>query len=594
MAPTPELSSDLAESVQRQEPKSTTFKTLAINNQVFPSTSGDVVPKDAVTRVRRGGRKSRGGCIVCKIRRVKCDEVKPSCNRCTSSGRKCEGYASPVPTAPTKINRALVKILPLCDTLPNPSAEIQGTYTQRRSFHYFRTRHMVDTPGNFEPAFWETLVLTYSHSYPTIKQSLVALSRMYEEYENNHASSADSPFQFSALAVHQYNRAVRELVDYIASNQQDFTVALVSCLMFVWIELLQGNFYAAFRHLDGGLKILNDFASSKWYTSWSVARKMETIHDVNEIHGSLARSFMRLRIQAAACGHRPPTFIPRCSSRVQAFSSIPPSFANIFESRNYLDIVFNSVFDFFRQIRDIDHGNESEMRAMRESKVFHLKRLEDWEAANRRMAMESVPAHGHPYTSGVLYLDLYYTVISVILKTMCASSEMIFDEYLKDFEHIVSLSQTLIQNTLAGAPMLSLDMCVIPPLCMVVCKCRFLPLRRKALKLLESTPDQEGMWDRAKILKLSAQKINIEEEGRGDVPETDPLPEAARIWKKRILYRNKGKDDEEVLRYFYFGKGPVEVEFYEKADLAERIVNFKIMGGAKGDLGENGMMFNVL
>ncbi|KAL5330714.1 hypothetical protein ACEPPN_000233 [Leptodophora sp. 'Broadleaf-Isolate-01'] len=362
--------------------------------------------------------------------------------------------------------------------------------------------------------------------------------------------------------------------------------------MFVWIELLQGNFYAAFRHLDGGLKILNDVGASKWYLSWSLARKKETLHDVNEIQGSLARSFTRLRIQAVVCGHRPATFVARCSSRVQAFPSIPPSFANIFESRNYLDNEYNSVFNFFRRIRDIDHDNESEMKAMRESKAFYLKRLEDWEVANRKMAMESVPAHGHPYSSGVLYLDLYYTVISVILKTMCASSEMIFDEYLKNFEHIYSVSERLIQNTMAGTPALSLDMCVIPPLCMLVCKCRFLPLRRKALKLLESTPDQEGMWDRAKILKLSSEKVDIEEEGRGDVPETEPLPEAARIWKKRILFRNKGKVDEEVLRYFYFGRGPVEVEFFEKADLAEKIVNFKITGGAKENVQgeENEMM----
>jgi len=27
-----------------------------------------------------------------RIRRVKCDEAKPSCQRCTSTGRKCDGY----------------------------------------------------------------------------------------------------------------------------------------------------------------------------------------------------------------------------------------------------------------------------------------------------------------------------------------------------------------------------------------------------------------------------------------------------------------------------------------------------------------------
>lgn len=32
-----------------------------------------------------------------RIRRVKCDEQKPACLRCTSTGRTCDGYGGPVP-----------------------------------------------------------------------------------------------------------------------------------------------------------------------------------------------------------------------------------------------------------------------------------------------------------------------------------------------------------------------------------------------------------------------------------------------------------------------------------------------------------------
>jgi len=34
------------------------------------------------------------GCIVCKSRRVKCDETRPSCRRCFRAGMKCKGYES--------------------------------------------------------------------------------------------------------------------------------------------------------------------------------------------------------------------------------------------------------------------------------------------------------------------------------------------------------------------------------------------------------------------------------------------------------------------------------------------------------------------
>lgn len=42
------------------------------------------------------GNQSRTSCVTCMTRRVKCDELKPECMRCTSTGRKCEGYTLPV------------------------------------------------------------------------------------------------------------------------------------------------------------------------------------------------------------------------------------------------------------------------------------------------------------------------------------------------------------------------------------------------------------------------------------------------------------------------------------------------------------------
>lgn len=37
--------------------------------------------------------KPSGACGVCRERRIKCDETKPTCLKCTRSGRTCSGYA---------------------------------------------------------------------------------------------------------------------------------------------------------------------------------------------------------------------------------------------------------------------------------------------------------------------------------------------------------------------------------------------------------------------------------------------------------------------------------------------------------------------
>ncbi|KAJ5373600.1 hypothetical protein N7517_005606 [Penicillium concentricum] len=46
-------------------------------------------------RRRKWAPKLKSGCMTCKVRRVKCDEEKPHCRRCISTGRKCDGYAHP-------------------------------------------------------------------------------------------------------------------------------------------------------------------------------------------------------------------------------------------------------------------------------------------------------------------------------------------------------------------------------------------------------------------------------------------------------------------------------------------------------------------
>ncbi|KAJ5501987.1 hypothetical protein N7463_004861 [Penicillium fimorum] len=46
-------------------------------------------------RRRKWAPKLKSGCMTCKVRRVKCDEEKPHCRRCISTGRKCDGYTHP-------------------------------------------------------------------------------------------------------------------------------------------------------------------------------------------------------------------------------------------------------------------------------------------------------------------------------------------------------------------------------------------------------------------------------------------------------------------------------------------------------------------
>jgi hypothetical protein len=186
-----------------------------------------------------------------RTRRIKCDEARPQCNKCTSTGRKCEGHLTGGQRRKKRksVNGMQEVQVPGSVTLYNPSVNIGGSAGERRSFQYFQSRNMSDMPGNFELSFRNRMVLQFSHRYPAVQQSLVALSAIYEENDRDNrtrcrpvTASVDAP-----QALHQYNKALRHLVEHLSSTQEDVRVTLISYLILVWIEILQNKLDAAFN-----------------------------------------------------------------------------------------------------------------------------------------------------------------------------------------------------------------------------------------------------------------------------------------------------------------------------------------------------------
>lgn len=62
------------------------------------------------------------GCITCRRRKIRCDEKHPDCDRCTHSGRTCEGYAK-YPTFLNRTSHGLQKRHALEEARPRSSSE---------------------------------------------------------------------------------------------------------------------------------------------------------------------------------------------------------------------------------------------------------------------------------------------------------------------------------------------------------------------------------------------------------------------------------------------------------------------------------------
>ncbi|KAM0668102.1 hypothetical protein MY8738_000861 [Beauveria namnaoensis] len=73
------------------------------NRKLSPSSDNslDSSPNDDQPRLRRKrwAPKVKTGCVTCRVRRVKCDETKPHCKRCTAYGYVCDGYLTATTSA---------------------------------------------------------------------------------------------------------------------------------------------------------------------------------------------------------------------------------------------------------------------------------------------------------------------------------------------------------------------------------------------------------------------------------------------------------------------------------------------------------------
>lgn len=79
---------------------------------------------------------------------MKCDEAKPECDRCTSTGRKCDGYVAQKP------KKAAPKLKVTANTKEFALGRVinweQGDSAERRAIDYFRCHTAPSVASYFD------------------------------------------------------------------------------------------------------------------------------------------------------------------------------------------------------------------------------------------------------------------------------------------------------------------------------------------------------------------------------------------------------------------------------------------------------------
>ncbi|KAL7932579.1 hypothetical protein V8C35DRAFT_78039 [Trichoderma chlorosporum] len=481
------------------------------------------MPQDAPVEKRR--RRVKTGCKTCKKRRVKCDEGRPACQRCVSTGRVCDGYGiwggggNAYGSSDTFLSVSSSSLAHRKQILSMQSVVV---ISQKRTiagqpaslgFEYFRRYTTTKLPGLFESGFWDCLVLQATEQEPAVLHAVTALGAAHKNEER--------------ISLTEYNKAIKYLRQSLTrSDKEALRVCLITCMLFVCIELLRGGFKAGHAHLSNGFRLLREIQQREGVTT-SDGDIILRSHAAS-VEDTLVEVFSRLNVQIALFG-QVSSYLLFTGDSTQASGTydIPPTFQTLREARKQMDALINGSHMLGEQASQLILSNKPIPESLYQSQESLEAALMKWLHALDSSREKLRSSADFRTQFAIPMLLLYHTMTRIMAATaLRGTDEMIYDRYLPDFSLLIKQSSDLwdmmrswlkrnfgIRGTSQPDINFTVDMGFIPPLYYALAKCRQPNLRRMVIMLLKEVPHREGAWDGFTVVNLGDMLIGLEEDG---------------------------------------------------------------------------------
>ncbi|KUJ10876.1 uncharacterized protein LY89DRAFT_787223 [Mollisia scopiformis] len=542
------------------------------------------VEPEGAKRRRAFKPKTRTGCITCRIRRIKCDEAKPACLKCTSTGRKCDGYVvstndrtskSPSPprsSTPVVNNTVSRTSLPRMTFVP-----FQASKSELRAFRYFQQETIPEICGFYREEFWFKSVLQACHHNPAIRHAAIALGSLHEKSVDPAASNHSEDLIEGGFPLQQYNKSIQALLKPVPGSflkpQQKVDVALITCILFACFDALRGHLGTVFDHIDGGVKILSELQN----------KPNSVIHNDEEISATslfapmstLNVLFTRLDIQGSSMmGARRLRLVPGpAHDPLIETAAIPAEFYSFEEARESQDNIFRCWHLDFR--RTLTNGAEfpfGEVPTKEDAKflkITYSQKLEQWSETYERFLLANPEKRDLPADHMLQLLNTFIWIHADVDHAASAEDETTWDQYTTQFRQIVYHATVIIASTsfiTQRKTLFSLDTMIISPLYFVGSRCRHPEIRRDAIACLYTANRQEGLWESRTLARVAQRVLEIEEEGMGILVDGTEIP----AWKRISGVQPELHSDERQATIHYTSK-PAEEGGLPVTNMKEKI-----------------------
>lgn len=502
---------------------------------------------------------------------MKCDERKPACNRCVSTGRTCDGEigtasvsatrhgpivprldaarsnivrASAKPSNQVALISASSETASTLPSLQHPVSAWQSissglTDYERHGFSHFQILTAPALRMALPSSDWIPVALQASVQHPAVFHAITATGTMARGLTVLiHPSFARPILQEQAdEAMRQYQKAIKVLrtyVDAAASSSVDVEPILLACLLCVCFEAFCGRKSAAIEHARLGWEITKSRPAS------------------TQMHPNPSAKFFDLVFRARAGAFalfddKEHHSLECCTERLNLSGYILNSMEEATYHLNKLtklsehlraDLLQLAKADIagFSQSHELAEGLNfcwaaclSRTIAISETQKTRLEQLRlglmQWKSAYS--TYEATRAQDNVETHLILLIKHFYS--SFTLATCRDSEEIQSDQYHGDFIAALDLIERYLAVADRGASeeahpsagtqsdqtrSLFFGNSILPALDVIAHKCRDPQQKRRALHILSTAQKQEGL-EHSKLLSYYAQAAIEIEEHRG-------------------------------------------------------------------------------
>lgn len=379
-----------------------------------------------------------------RIRKIKCDEQKPACKRCTGTGRTCDGYKSPFRFCASQPTTGVGGGGIASDPVSKPAQGPLTEFTPQEIDHLnrcFSTKTIFNVKLDCDEEARQ--VLQASLIDPSIQHAVSSLRALRQDLEISGFNSASVTQQNPSYnyGIQQYSMALRGLASNMSSP--GFNVlksALLCCQLFISIEQVQKNYAAMTQHIIRGLRIMHEYRARPAITAAN-----ELLPAQNDQLPML--DLFIIKLFAAPCKFAEPpatSDVSATTSPVCPISPLQPSESGDLRTiapdvRTELTRIAASTLEFLSKVSRV--GSVGDALGLLSEKAALLDSLETW-LIDLALLQARTDSPG-PEPISVSFLRCFHLILKIVLSGALDYLPDIYAKLLPENDQLYGIAVTL-------------------------------------------------------------------------------------------------------------------------------------------------------